>query len=157
LRVLEEIRQKLEADRFREGVITRLQEELEAHRQGQADRLLLPLVTGVVRLHADVGRMLDALHREPPEKLTPDRFLKWVDDFRGDLELVLDHGGVTLYTEPGTAFNPHRQVAQRTAPTADAALAGQVAERLQPGFERNGRVIEKERVSVFVQVAESAP
>lgn len=150
VQVLEVMHQKLEADRFREELVARLQDELEAHRQGQAERLLLPLVTGVIRLHADVGRMLEALRHEPAEKLTPDRFFKWIEDFRGDLELVLDHGGITLYTEPGPAYNPHRQVAQRTVPTDNGAIAGQVAERLRPGFEHNGRIVEKERVSVYV-------
>ncbi len=157
LRLLEEVRQRQDADRFHADLVARLQEELEAHRQGQAERLLLPLVTGVVRLHADAGRMLEALRRESPERLTPARFLKWVEEFRGDLELVLDHGGVTLYTEPGSAFNSHRQIAQRTLPTLDPTLAGQVAERLRPGFERNGRIVEKERVSVYLPAVAPAP
>lgn len=157
LEVLLEVRQKLDADRFREGLISRLQDELEVQRQSQAEKLLLPLINGVIRLHADITRMLEALRREAPERLTPERFLKWVGDFRSDLELLLDHGGVTLYTEPDFTFNPHRQVAQRTVPTSDTALGGKVAERLRPGFERNGRVVEKERVSVYLLTPTPVP
>jgi molecular chaperone GrpE (heat shock protein) len=112
--------------------------------------LLLPLLSGVVRLHADVSRMLDAVRREPPEKATPERLAKVVADFRSDLELLLDHGGVTLFVEVGDTFNPHRQVAQQTEPAPEPALVGKVSQRLRQGFEYAGRVIEKERVAVFV-------
>jgi molecular chaperone GrpE (heat shock protein) len=64
--------------------------------------------------------------------------------------LLLDHGGVALFCEAGDAFNPHRQVAQRAESAPDPSLVGKVAQRIRPGFEYAGRVIEKERVAVYV-------
>lgn len=147
------IRDKIDRDQFHAELVARLQAELEAYRLSAMDKLLLPIITGVVRLHADLSRMLDAVRREPPEKATPERLAKVVADFRSDLELLLDHGGVTLFVEVGDTFNPHRQVAQRLDPAPEQALVGKVAERLRQGFEYDGRVIEKERVAVFVAQA----
>lgn len=147
---VEEIRQRLDRDQFHTGLVTKLQEELDGLRRGVAEKLLLPLITGVVRLHADVSRLLEAVGREPPEKATPERLVRVVADFHSDLELLLDHGGVTLFVEAGDGFNPHRQVAQRTEPSPEPALVGKIAQRLRPGFEYAGRVIEKERVAIFV-------
>lgn len=150
LECFEAIRQRLDQDRFHAELVAKLQDELEMLRRGSGEKLLLPLITGVVRLHADVSRMLDSIRAEPPEKATPERLARVVSDFRSDLELLLDHGGVTLFCEPDDAFNPHRQVAQRTVPATGTSLAGKVAHRVRPGFEYAGRVIEKERVVVYV-------
>jgi molecular chaperone GrpE (heat shock protein) len=144
------IRDKIERDQFHAELVAKLQDEIEAYRRGAADRLLLPLITEVVRLRTDVSRMLDAVRREPTEKATPERLANVVAEFCSDLDLLLDHGGVTLFVEAGDTFNPHRQVAQRTDPAPEPALVGKIAERLRQGFEYAGRVIEKERVAVYV-------
>ncbi len=149
--LVEKLENKLALDRFREQQIDKMHAELESHRQGLVDRLLLPLVTGIVRLHDSVSRLQTVLSNEPPDKLTPERLLKMVDNFREDLELVLDHGGIQLFTEPSEVLNPHRQLAQKMVPTPDETLVGRIVERLRPGFERDGRVIQKERVSVYVK------
>jgi len=119
---VEEIRQRLDRDQFHAGLVSKLQEELDGLRRGVAEKMLLPLITGVVRLHADVSRLLEAVGREPQEKATPERLVRVVADFHSDLELLLDHGGVTLFIEAGDGFNPHRQVAQRTEPSPEPAL-----------------------------------
>jgi molecular chaperone GrpE (heat shock protein) len=153
LAAVDDVRSRLESNQAREKLIGRLQDELDGHRQGQAERLLLPLLNGILRMHTDLGRLLEGLRREP-EKLTPQRCLGYIQGFETELELVLDHAGVTLFVEPGTAFNPQRQIAQRAVPATDSAQVGQVAKRLRPGFEFSGRVVQKERVEVF---AASAP
>ena len=151
------IRDKFDRDQFHAGLVAKLQDEIDSHRRGATEKLLLPLITGVVRLHADVARLLDAVRREPPEKATPERLAKVVADFGSDLELLLDHSGVTLFVEAGGGFNPHRQVAQRTEPAPEETLTGKVAERLRPGFEYAGRVIEKERVTVYTTPQTQSP
>lgn len=156
LDALAAIRDKIDRDQFHAGLVAKLHEEIEAHRRGAAEKLLLPLITGAVRMHADVSRQLDAIRIEPPERTTPERLAKVVADFRSDLELLLDHGGVTLFVEVGDAFDPRRQIAQRAEPTADSRLDGKIAHRLRPGFEYGGRVIEKERVAVYALAAAPA-
>src|SRR6266545_5022903 len=99
------IRDKIDRDQFHAELVAKLQDEVEAYRRGAAERLLLPIITGVVRLHAEVSRMFEAVRREPPAKATPERLAKVVADFRSDLELLLDHGGVTLFVEVGDTFN----------------------------------------------------
>jgi len=144
------IRDKLDRDQFHASLATKLQDEIETMRRGAADKLLLPLITGIVRLHSDVSRMLETVRRELPERATPERLATIVSDFRSDLELLLDHGGVTLFVEAGDGFNPLRQVAQRSEPAPDSSQTGKIVQRLRPGFEYAGRVIEKERVAVYV-------
>jgi molecular chaperone GrpE (heat shock protein) len=150
LETLRAVERKLSDDRFREQQVERLYAELEAHRKGLVDQLMRPLVDGIIGLHEDAARAVADLRNEPPEALTPERFLAWVEGVRSDMESLLDDVGYVRFVEPSPSFNPQRQTAVRSVPTGDPALVGQVAERVRPGFECGGRVVHKERVVVYV-------
>jgi molecular chaperone GrpE (heat shock protein) len=155
--VLSALKRKHALDTFRERQIDRLHRELQEHRNDLAARIAQPLAGGLIRLHDDLGRMLDTLEGADPARLTPERFVRTVRGIRDDVEVVLSQNGIQGYREAGEEFDPRRQTALRTTPTDDPTRVGRTAERLRPGFERGDRVLQKERVSVFVGPRETQP
>jgi molecular chaperone GrpE len=140
---------KLAYDEFKEGQITRLHSELQEYKTDLLARTALPLIHGMIRLHDDSGKILDAARREA-SSLTPERLIHSIESFREDLEGLLADNGVSTYQAPDGSFDPYRQRALRTISTPDASLAGRVAERLRPGFERGTTIVMKERVAVYI-------
>jgi molecular chaperone GrpE len=141
---------KLAYDQFKEVQITRLHAELQDYRSDLLARAVLPLINGTIRLHDDLGKVIEAAQRSDWARIEPSRLLRALETFHEDFEELLADHGVTTYRSPQEAFDPHRQRALRTIRTTEAQLVGRVAERLQPGFERNGSVVTKERVAVYV-------
>src|ERR1700730_670937 len=148
--VLGELRDRLASDRFKEEQITRLHEELQAYKNDLIEKPARQLLRGLIRLHADLGKIAVVLRGKPAEELTPERFLRHLADFEDDIELLLGQHGVERFAAPGERFDPHRQTALRTVATHDSGLVGEIAERLQPGFEQGELLLQKERVAVYI-------
>ena len=148
--VLQQLRDKLTYDRFKEEQIARLHEELQYFKSDLVSKPARQLLQGLIRLHDDLGKMAAALRQKPVEELTPERFFQQFADFRDDIELLLGQNGVECFQAAGDVFDPRRQTVMRTVPAADPAHVGQIAERLRPGFEQGEALLQKERVAVYV-------
>ena len=149
-RLLAAFESRLAYDAVKEKQIDRLHEELVDHRRDLLEKIARPLVQGMVRLHDDMSRAVEAFKAKDPGSLTPERFFKLIDGFAEDLEIVLSDHGVETFREAGPGFNPRRQTVSRKQQTDDPARIGQVARSVRPGFERADRILQKERVEVFV-------
>jgi molecular chaperone GrpE (heat shock protein) len=140
-------------DRFRENQIDRLHDELQGYKADLISKATRPALQSLIRLHDDVAKVSEALQREDPAKLTPERFMKILDGFKDDVLIALEQNGVAAFQDPDDKFNPLRQKALKTVPGEPESL-GRIAQRNRPGFERGDAVLEKERVTVY---AASAP
>jgi len=147
--LLDELRDRLVLDRFKEEQITKLHEELQAYRNDLVHRTARQILQGLVRLHDDLGKVVTSLRQKPAEELTPERFFQQMDGLRDDVELILGQHGVEPFQTCTEDFDPRRQTALRMVCTADAALVGRVAERLRPGFAQGEALLQKERVAVY--------
>lgn len=148
---------KLALDRHKEQQIDALHAEVQEHKRGLLARATRPLLTGLVRLHDSLGRMVEDLRREPPEELTPERFYGILEGFQDDVEIVLDDQGVSLFLEPCERFEPRRQTSRQTIESDDEERVGTIARRVRPGFEQNEILLQKERVDVYVRARPSSP
>lgn len=155
--VLAELRDRHAHDRFKESQIDQLHRELQGYKNDATSRPVRELLLGVIRLHDDLGKTRAALWQKPPEELTPELFFRQLDELRDDLELLLGQHGVEPFEAPGDGFDPHRQTALRTVPATDSGQVGRLAERLRPGFEQGDRLLQKERVAVYVTSNSEAP
>ncbi len=151
--ILQVFQEKLAFDEFKEQQIARLHTEVQGYKTDLIAKATRPLVDGMIRFHGDVGKILEALRKQEPSTLTPERFFKVVEGLMEDVELLLQQSGIEAYREPGNIFVPQRQKAVRTVPTQDPSLPGCIAERLRPGFEQDVVILQKERVAVFVASA----
>lgn len=145
-------------DRFKEEQIARLHDELQSYKTDHLERVKLPLINGLIRLHDDLGKVVAALRNRPPQELTPERFFSELAGFADDLELLLGQHGVEPFRVPEDTFDPQRQMALRIETTDDTAHVGRIAERLRPGFQKEDKVLQKERVAVYAAATkESQP
>jgi molecular chaperone GrpE (heat shock protein) len=147
--MLGEFRDKLALDRFKEDQITKLHEELQAYKNDLIFRASRQILQGVIRLHDDLGKVVDSLRQKPTEELTPEMFFRQLEGFQDDVELLLGQHGVERFEVGGEEFDPRRQTALRTIAAEDPAQVGRVAERLRPGFLQGEAFLQKERVAVF--------
>lgn len=148
-RILEAFETKLAYDESKQRQIDRLHEELQRHRADLVARTAAPLIRGMIHHHDSIGKLLSALRGRPDDERSVDNFLDLLEGLQGDVEIVLERSGVVAYREQGAVFEPRRQRVLRTIAMGDEALSGTVAESLRPGFEQDGRILEKERVSVY--------
>jgi len=148
--LLQQLRDKLTYDRFKEEQIARLHEELQAYKSDLVAKPVRQLVQGLIRMHDDLGKMAAALRQKPAEELTPERFFQQFADFQDDLELLLGQNGVERFQAPGDVFDPRRQTSIRMVPIDDPTRVGRIVERLRPGFEQGETLLQKERVAVYV-------
>lgn len=143
-------------DCFREAQVDRLHAELQDHRNDLVGKAVRPVFRSMIRLHDDVGKVLDALGRDEPEALSAERMLGLLRGFRDDVETALDQHGVTTFRLPTEEFDPRRQTVARTIETDEPARVGHIAGRVNPGFESGDAVLQKERVAVYVAMRSSA-
>jgi molecular chaperone GrpE len=137
-------------DQFREKQIDALHAELQEYKADIVGKSVRPVLQSLIRLHDDLGKVLDALRVDDPAALDPRRLVALLEGFHEDVELALDHNGVTTFRSTGEEFDPRRQKAIRTVPAGEQNHTGRIAERVRPGFEQGEAVLEKERVAVYV-------
>jgi molecular chaperone GrpE (heat shock protein) len=148
-RLLGELKARWALDRFREAQVDKLHAELQEHKRDLLGRAVQPVLQGLVRLHGDLGKTVEALQDKDPKELSPQRFFGVLDGFQEDLELLLERHGVSRFESPGEVFEPARQTALRTEPAPRAELAGRILARIRPGFEQGDVLLRKEGVAVW--------
>lgn len=136
-------------DTFRERQIDRLHAEVQDHRADLLGQLERPVLLGLIRLHDDLGRTVEALRRRDPETLTVATVFAAFEGFQEDIELLLGEHQVERYETPDPRFDPKRQTAVRTVLATLLEEAGGIAGRVRPGFVRGDFILQKERVAVF--------
>jgi molecular chaperone GrpE len=150
-RILDTFERKLAFDASKEKQIDRLHDELQGHRADLVLKAVRPVFQSLIRLHDDFGKVLDALDREDPNQLNPERLLKLLKGFRDDVELALSDNGVQAFRTETETFDPRRQRVLRTVETTEQTQIGRLEARLRPGFEYGETILEKERVAVYAR------
>jgi molecular chaperone GrpE len=141
---------RLAYDRFKEEQVDRLHAELQEYKRDLLARVSRPLLSGVIRIHCDLGRTVASLRDRPPEALAAEELSGALDDVRDDLEVLLEQHGVEPFEVPGDRLDPERQTVARTVTTADPERVGQIAERVRPGFVQGATLLQREKVAVYV-------
>jgi molecular chaperone GrpE len=149
-RVQSALEERLALDRFRENQIDKLHAEVQGYKADVVSKAVRPVLQSLIRLHDDLGKVIDALRAEDEAALSPQRLLTLLEGFHEDVELALDHNGVSVFRTTTDEFDPRRQKAVRTVDAEEPAHAGRVAARVRPGFEQGDVIVEKERVAVYV-------
>ena len=96
-RLLDAFNQKLAFDTFKEKQIDRLHEELQGYKSDLLLKAAQPLIAAMIKLHADVGRLISGISREDPTKLTVERIIGFFDSFRDEIADLLAARGVEMF------------------------------------------------------------
>ncbi|MCA9137748.1 MAG: nucleotide exchange factor GrpE [Planctomycetales bacterium] len=149
-RILESFDAKLKYDNFKEQQITKLHDELQMYKQGIATTTLKPFVVQVVRFLDQLPRHIQSLKAKPAEKVTRERLFEELDCVVEDLQMILENVGVEVFHSVEPRFDPRIQQARVTMEVDDPDKHQIVAESMLSGYKLDGKIIEKERVKVFV-------
>lgn len=134
---------EVRAEANRERIVDRLHAELQEYKQDLLLKVQRPIFVDLIQLHDDVGKMAAAV---APDS---EAFRGTLESIQTALEDVMYRQGVEPFRAEGEAFDPRRQRAVATVPTADPALAKTLAARIRPGFQAGDKVIRPEVVSVY--------
>ncbi len=149
-KILESFEGKLKFDDFKEQQIARLHEELQEYKRGFADTLLKPFVIQLVRFLDQMPRHVESLKTKPAEEVTRERLFNELENVTEDLQMILENVGVEVFRSTETRFDPRLQQARLTVEVYEPEKHQIVAESLLSGYKLDGKLIEKERVKVFL-------
>lgn len=144
-----EFREKIAFDRVREQQLAALSTELQEYRSDVLGKALRPLLVDVIRLHGEISKRIRSLHQRPPEESENAEVARVLSEVQEDIEILLGRYDVLPYVVETDTVDPRRHIVIRTISTDDRGLAGQIAERLSPGFERESIILERERVTAY--------
>lgn len=142
--------QKIQVDAHKQKLFDDMHAELERYRKGVIDSLTLPMERDVIKLIDDVQKSLSVFDGE---KNSPENYERMLAMFKGvatDLEDLLYRHGVEPYEERGNDVSVARQQVFATVVTDDPALDKKVAQRLSRGWEKQGKIVRPERISVYL-------
>ena len=150
-RLLEAFEEKLKYDASKQQIVDRLYDELQGYRKDLLLEQTRPLIHGLIRHHAQIGKLMEAIRDASADEVSPSKFCHLLETLQEDVEDILVDNGVAAYrAELSDRFDPVRQtVVGTTVPTTDEDRSGTVAACLGPGFEREGRILAKARVSTY--------
>ncbi len=150
-RLLDAFNDKLAFDAFKEKQIDRLHEEIQGYKGDLLRKAEQPLIAAMIKLHADVGRLINGISVEDPTKLTVERIVGLFDGLRDEITDLLAGQGVERFHASGDDdhFDARRQSSVGTVETSNAELVGRIAEIVQPGFEQGSTLLSKEKVKIY--------
>lgn len=150
-RILRAFEEKLKYDESKQQVIDRQHDELVVHRGDLVAQAARPFIYGMIHHHAEIGKLLVAVRNDSAAAMSSAKVCELFESLLEDIEEVLGENGVAAYrAEVSEPFDPARQtVVGKALSTTDEERSGTVAACLGPGFERDGSVLVKARVSAY--------
>ena len=150
-RMLRAFDDKLRYDASKQQVIDRQHEELMGHRANLVAQATRPFIFGMIRHHAEIGKLLAAVRNAADAEMPAAKVCELLASLQEDVEDVLGENGVAAYrAEVSEPFDAVRQtVIGKALPTADETRSGTVAACLGSGFEHDGRILVKARVTAY--------
>ena len=158
-RILRAFDEKLRYDESKQQVIDHQHDELVGHRGDLVAQAARPFIYGLIHHHAEIGKLLAAVRDEPAAEMSSAKVCELLESLLEDVEDVLGENGVAAYrAEVSEPFDPARQtVVGKTLTTTDEERSGTIAACLGPGFERDGRILVKARVSAYRYAPSPSP
>ena len=150
-RVLRAFDEKIRYDATKQQAIDRQHEELVGYRADLVARAARPFVYGMIHHHAQIGKLVAGVRDKAVAEMPSTEVCGLLESLQEDVEQVLGENGVAAYrADAAEPFDPARQtVVGKALPTDDEARSGTIAACLGPGFERDGRILYKARVSAY--------
>ncbi len=141
---------KIETDAHKERLFDELHAELREYRKDLLESFTRPMEGDVIKLIDDIEKSMEAFRSR---QFTPDNYRRLLTLFEGvgtDLGDLLYRHGLEPFSQEGDEVAVGRQKILATLPTDKPKLDKKVAVRHSRGWEKNGKVVRPERVSVYM-------
>jgi molecular chaperone GrpE (heat shock protein) len=144
-----QFQEKIATDEHKNCLFDELHRETQEYKNGLLSSLTRHMEMDVIQLIDSLSKTLEAF---TGAELNSDA-IKILGLLRGvetDLRDILYRQGIDPYTVAGDEVDISRQTTLSTVPTDDPALDRKVCARLAGGWEKDGKVVRPERVSVYI-------
>ena len=141
---------KIQTDAHKQRLFDDMHAELVRYKNDLLGSLTRPLEGDVIKTIEDIDKSME-IYRS--RQFTPDNYRRLLALFEGvriDLSDLLYRNGVEPYSSGGKNVDITRQKIIDTLPTDKKRLDKKVAIRHAQGWEKNGKIIRPERISVYV-------
>lgn len=149
-KLVTQFKEKIETDSHKQAVFDEMHSELQEYKNGMLEQLTLAMELDVVKMIDDVERSVAVFSGKQG---TPEDYSRLFAIFAGvstDLEDLLYRHGVEPYRVDGEDVNIAKQKILSTVDTNDMGLDKKIAKRISRGWEKQGKIIRPERISVYL-------
>lgn len=146
--LVRQFQDKIATDAHKELLFNEMHRELQEYKNDLLGALTQGLERDIIRVIDDLGKSMEAYRVKEPDAGNYARLLALFEGVETDLTDLLYRHGVEPYVQDG--IDVTRQKVVHTIATGEPALDKTVAARLARGWEKDGKVIRPERVSVYV-------
>jgi len=146
--------ERIATDSHKEGLFDDMHAELMEYKKGLISALTEPLERDIIKIIDDIGKTIEAYRGRPPSRENYNRFFSIFEGTQTDLSDLLYRQGIEPYRVEGTKVEILRQQILATVPTDDPKLDKTLAHRHSTGWEKTGKIIRPERISVYLYTPE---
>ena len=141
--------QKIKADTYKDSLFKKLHDELQDYRNGTFEKNSDAIALEIIRLIDELGKDLEVFGQTAETDDVSKALYGKTDELRQELLDILYRQSIKPYQEKSEELDSHRQTNVQTVNTEEPEKHRKIAERVADGYEKNGRVIRKERVKVY--------
>lgn len=143
-------RDKIQTDAHKQNLFDEMHAELQEYKKGMLDKLTLSMELDVIKLIDDVERSIAVFSARQSSPEDYSRLFALLAGVATDLEDLLYRHGVEPYRLSSDRVDVTRQKILSTTQTKDISLDKKVAKRMSRGWEKQGKIIRPERISVYL-------
>jgi molecular chaperone GrpE len=154
--LLTQFKDKIKSDAHKEELFDKMHAELTEYKNGMLDKLTLSMELDVIKLIDDVERSIAVFSARQSSPEDYSRLFAILAGVVTDLEDLLYRQGVEPYRLSHDRVDVTKQKILSTTATGDASLDKRVAKRMARGWEKQGKIIRPERISVYLYQQEDA-
>ncbi len=141
---------KIRNDEHKQSLFDEMHSELQEYKKGMLDKLTLSMELDVIKLIDDVERSVSLFSARQQSPGDYSRLFAILAGVATDLEDLLYRQGVEPFRLSHDNVDVQKQKILSTTPTHDASLDKKVAKRMARGWEKQGKIIRPERISVYL-------
>ena len=141
---------KIQTDAYKQQLFDEMHDELQQHKNNLLDAVTRSIEGDVIKAIEDIEKSMEIYRSRQFSQDNYRRLLTLFEGIKIDLADILYRNGVEPYSNDGNDVDISRQKIIATVPTEKKRLDKKVAIRHAQGWEKNGKVIRPERISVHL-------
>lgn len=140
---------KIKVDQHKNLMFDNMHRELTQYKNGINEKLLISVCMDIIQEIDSMYKMIEH-HKTMEESTEVDlKIISVYEDIIMDLQDILYRQGVESYSCPDDIPDVNKQKIINIIKTDDESLHNTIAKRISLGYEKDGKVIRPERISIY--------
>lgn len=145
-----EFQNKIKYDAHKNKIIDDLHRELQGYKNDIINSQLNSFIMDIIQFIDNMRKLGRHYTDQPAEEVDPEKLVDILDGIPADVEDLLARQGIFTFESEDERFDATRQRVLKRIETTDPSRDKMIAERIQPGYERDDKMIRPEIVSVYL-------